>query len=213
MGTVRAVVRGMALVAVCAAAASGFPSQADGEEDPLRHFQGAVDAYRALHEAVARTVPPREITPDAENIRTAIDAMAAAMRAARPSAKEGDIFDAEAATLLRRRIRETLRERECDVAGIQAAGRDDDRLPPPPRPLVHDQFDWGWGSFMPWCLLAVLPPLPDELQFRFVERDLVVVDIDADLVVDVLPDALPPGQSWKGVREARYNCGRQIFSV
>lgn len=192
----------MAAMALWAAVASGFPRQAADGEGPLQHFHNAVDAYIALHEAVERTVPPLEMSPDAENIRLAIEAMAAAMRAARPSAREGDVFDAEAAAVLRRRIRATLRERGCDVAGILAAERDQ-RRPVPPHPLVHDQFDWGWGSMMPWCLLDVLPPLPGELQFRFVERDLVLVDTHANLVVDVLPDALPPAESWQWVTSLR----------
>jgi hypothetical protein len=35
--------------------------------------------------------------------------------------------------------------------------------------------------------------LPAELEYRFVGRDLVLVDSHAGLVVDVLPDALPAG--------------------
>ena len=71
---------------------------------------------------------------------------------------------------------------------------------------------------MAFCMFTVLPVLPDELQYRFVERDLVLVDIDADLVVDVLSDALPAGESWTGIRYARqgfvpYNCGRQILNA
>jgi hypothetical protein len=38
-------------------------------------------------------------------------------------------------------------------------------------------------------VLAVLPALPEEVQFRFVGSDLVLVDIGADLIIDVLPDA------------------------
>ena len=55
---------------------------------------------------------------------------------------------------------------------------------------------------MAWCILEVLPELPDGLQYRFVERDLVLVDIAADLVIDVLPDALPATESWRAVRYA-----------
>jgi hypothetical protein len=44
------------------------------------------------------------------------------------------------------------------------------------------------------ALLAVLPALPEELEYRFIGRDLVLVDVHADLIVDVLKDALPvPG--------------------
>jgi hypothetical protein len=40
-------------------------------------------------------------------------------------------------------------------------------------------------------MLGVLPPLPAELEYRFVAGDLVLLDVDADLVVDVLGAVLP----------------------
>ena len=171
---------------------------ADGEGS-IQRFQEAVDAYVELRETVTEALPPLKISPDMEDFQMDVDALAAALRHARPSAAEGDIINAEAAVVFRQRIRTTLGARACMVDDILAAERNDERLPLPPRPIVHDQFDWGMGSFMPACVLSVLPLLPDLMQFRFVQRDLVLVDISADLVVDVLPDALPPGESWKGV--------------
>ena len=52
---------------------------------------------------------------------------------------------------------------------------------------------------MPPDILHVLPPLPDELQYRLVDRDLVLIDMHADLVVDILPGALPDraSDSWR----------------
>jgi hypothetical protein len=40
-------------------------------------------------------------------------------------------------------------------------------------------------------MLAGLPELPGELEYRFLGRDLLLVDVLANLVVDVLHDALP----------------------
>jgi hypothetical protein len=45
---------------------------------------------------------------------------------------------------------------------------------------------------MPPRLLAKLPVLPSGLQYRFVNRDLVLWDSQADLVIDIIPDAIPP---------------------
>jgi hypothetical protein len=202
MRTNHAFAVGIAAVALWTAAASGSADTTRSGEAPLQRFHEAVDAYMSLREVTEQTVPAPEISADWENIRIAVDAMADAIRAARPSAKEGDIF-AEAAPLFRRRIRETLRGPDCQPDDILAARGDDDQLPASSRPIVHDRFDWGAGSFMAFCILEVLPELPEELQFRFVERDMVLVDIDADLVVDVLPDALPPNESWMGIRYAR----------
>ena len=208
MGSFRAVSAGIAVMALWTAAGSGFPRHEGDGNDAIQRFQTAVHDYMALREAVTRTVPPLEITPDTENIRQAVDAMAEAIRRARPSAEEGDIFNNEAAALLRRRIGASTRESGCDVADILAAERDDDHVGPLPRPLVHDRLDWERGSFMPWCVLRELPLIPDELQFRFVEHDLVLIDIDASLVVDVLPNALPARGSWKGLHFADRREGR-----
>ena len=207
MGSIRAVGVGMAAVVLWTAAAGGFaPLEGDGY-GPLDRFQSAVGEYMALREVVKRTTPPLKITPDAEDIRAASNAIAEGILRTRSSAKEGDIFNPDVAELLRLRIGASSREPGCDVAEIVAAERDDHGVPPPQRPLVHDRLDWGWGFFMPWCVLRVLPLVPDELQFRFVERDLVLVDIDARLVVDVLPNALPPRVSWKNLRYADTRAG------
>jgi len=41
------------------------------------------------------------------------------------------------------------------------------------------------------CIIEALPPLPDELQYRTLGRDLVLVDVHANLVLDILREALP----------------------
>ena len=65
---------------------------------------------------------------------------------------------------------------------------------------------------MPWCVLRELPLVPHELQFRFVEHDLVLIDIGASLVVDVLPNALPARGSWKGLHFADTREGKARVS-
>ena len=45
----------------------------------------------------------------------------------------------------------------------------------------------------PLAVTAALPALPEGLQYKFIGRDLVLVDVDANVIVDVLPDAVPPG--------------------
>ena len=44
---------------------------------------------------------------------------------------------------------------------------------------------------MPVNVLCQLPSLPTELEYRFVNRDIVLWDVHADLVVDIIPNALP----------------------
>ena len=50
----------------------------------------------------------------------------------------------------------------------------------------------GWPrSTVPPSVLLTLPPLPPSLHYRFVGRDLILVDSVAQLVVDLLPAAAP----------------------
>jgi hypothetical protein len=47
-------------------------------------------------------------------------------------------------------------------------------------------------TFMPPNVLCQLPTLPEELEYRFVNRDLVLWDAHADVIVDVMRGALKP---------------------
>jgi hypothetical protein len=40
-------------------------------------------------------------------------------------------------------------------------------------------------------VLLKLPPLPKDLEYRFLGRDLILLDIHANLIVDFIPAAIP----------------------
>ena len=46
-------------------------------------------------------------------------------------------------------------------------------------------------STVPPSVLLTLPPLPEALHYRFVGRDLLLVDSVAQLIVDFMPAAAP----------------------
>ncbi len=45
---------------------------------------------------------------------------------------------------------------------------------------------------VPPNLLAALPRLPEDLEYRFVRRHLILRDVHADVIVDYIPNALKP---------------------
>ena len=59
-----------------------------------------------------------------------------------------------------------------------------------PAAGVNGRFPWKRGTPMWPCVLNALPPLPDELQYRLIGPDLVLVDVHASLVVDILRHAV-----------------------
>jgi hypothetical protein len=150
-------------------------------------FTGAVHAYANLHYTVAAGLPPEEMCADPEEIQRRAGRLAQALRTERAAARAGDVFTPAIASLFRRRLAEAVRQsaHQREALVLQQPPEDTPRLE------VNNAFPWMAGHDMPHAILATLTPLPPELQYRFVYRDLVLVDVDANLVVDILEDALP----------------------
>jgi hypothetical protein len=152
-------------------------------------FNASVSAYAMLHRQVELTVPPQKIFADPREGLATVAALRDALRAARANAREGDVF-ANASDELRRRIRWALRENGFESRDLVADMLADTEEGA--RPLVvNESFSWALGNLMPAFLIRALPELPDELQYRLVGPDLALIDLDPNLVVDILRDALP----------------------
>jgi hypothetical protein len=94
------------------------------------------------------------------------------------------------AGVFRRRIRYALRADGIEVRDLLREMIDDTEEGARP-PAVNEPFSWALGNLMPTAIIEALPELPDELQFRLVGGHLVLIDIHAGLVVDILRHALP----------------------
>ena len=156
----------------------------------LASFEARVDEYWALHRRLERLVAPERPFFDPRADHAARLALADLLRAARPGAAEGDLFTADVAEVFRIRIMHALRATHRSVAELRRAAEEDE-WPGLPPPVVSGAFDWRWNSVMWPSILFALPPLPADLEYRFVGDDLLLVDIHANLVVDILRDALP----------------------
>ena len=175
-----------AVAAATAVIAIGSIGGARAGGGPLHRFTQSVQEYMTLRELALDALAPLDVTRDFAAVRRGVDARAAAIRRARMEARPGELFTPEVSAVLRKTIRNAV-----TVNGVPAASIDgsrDGRTPPPAR--VNGRFIWAAAVATPPCVLAVLPPLPDPLQYRFVGADLALVDTDADLIVDVLPDTL-----------------------
>lgn len=155
----------------------------------LPQFKAAIRQYVQLHRRVERQLPPLGVASDAQQIVDASNGMAAALQTARAQAREGDIFTAAVAADLRTRISDALAAGGF-LSGDLIASTLEDADEDAPLPVVNGRFPWGRGAAMWPCVLNALPPLPDELQYRLIGRDLVLVDTHADLVVDILRNAV-----------------------
>lgn len=160
------------------------------EERVLRGFDLGINQYVRLHRRLERSLPPEHLFADSEDMSLITDALHAALIDARPQAREGAIFTAAVAHVLSARL-----ERAIDRLGRTPAevwiAMNRGYMSGVPEIRVNDRFPAIRYARVWPTLLAALPALPDELEYRVVDRDLVLVDVHADLVVDVLKDALP----------------------
>jgi hypothetical protein len=154
-------------------------------------FHERVSAYVALRRDVERGVPKLRTRSTAEELVSAVDALAAAITSARAGASVGDVFTPAISASFRRSIARALRSNGVDTIEL-LAGAEDDRPLDFSHVTVNSRFDWRHGSQFPTFLIRALPDLPEPLQYQFLGRTLVLVDIDLSLIVDLLPEALPP---------------------
>jgi hypothetical protein len=176
-------------IAASSVGISAATGQAVGRRDGLQVFAERVAAYADLHQRVDAVFPPWKATDDVASIFGRRAYLAVAIKAERPDAKAGDIFQPSAANALRRIVADALSE--VDVDWMLQGLYEDCEIPIGYRPEVNTGFPQWATHEMPFVLLSALPALPAGIQYRLIDHDLLLWDVDANLIVDVLPDALP----------------------
>jgi len=177
----------LAMVAMFAIGAQA-PRELDTDDRGVKAFVESVGEYLAIRQQLYAPLPPLEVSSDAKKIWEAVEARAAALRRARAHLRMGNVFNPPVRELFRSRIRHALAASNYDVAWLfEEMTEDGNQLRPA---AVNGRFSWRTACATPPAVLAALPALPDELQYRFVGRDLALVDADASYIVDVLPDVL-----------------------
>jgi len=179
------------MLAAILIAASALSSSAQGAaSEPVRAFMAATRDYAQMHRRLEQQIGPIEITTSIDQINRIIQQLAAAIRAERPDAKQGDFFTPALARELRKSISDALLADDLTADDVITAGRahgiDYDRV----ALRVNATFPWVLGTAMFPCVIEALPELPPELQYRIVGTDLILIDVHASLIVDILPSAL-----------------------
>lgn len=157
------------------------PLNADAQV--LLDFKERVDKYVELRKKVDGA-PPMKKTDDATELRLAQQGLAERIGAARSPAKQGEIFTPEIAARFR-----TLLRPEAKDPGTKAAIKDDN---PGNMPFkVNGPYPSKEAlSTMPPNVLASLPPLPKDIEYRFVNKHLILRDVRANLIIDYIPNAI-----------------------
>jgi hypothetical protein len=155
----------------------------------LQEFQTRCNQYIALRARLAGRQQPLSLTADARQLTARQEALATAIKTARAKAKRGDLIPPLVAQLITRAVRDDFRRRNPtakmalveELSNATAAS------------LINKTYPANAAlPTVPPLLLSNLPRLPDNLQYRFVGRDVVILDGDVQVVVDYIPSVLPP---------------------
>jgi hypothetical protein len=156
---------------------------------PEAVFANRIAHYMAVRGDAARAVGRVQVTDDPEQLRADAAALARQIQILRRGAPQGEVLGSPVAEYVRQSLRRRLRQR--DAASLRNQIREVRPAPFAPRVNTRYPIDEPRAS-MPTAILQVLPRAPAELSYRFVGRDLLLLDRNTGLVVDVLDDALPP---------------------
>jgi hypothetical protein len=149
----------------------------------IQDFEKRVAAYLQLRKSIEANLPKLKPTPSEEKISHHETDLRRAVREARKNARPGDIFTPEIAGEIRR------------LTAIAAQPEDGNHIAQSLRhaePVqLHLEINERYPESVPLqstppSLLENLPMLPPEIEYRITGRDLVLLDVKANLVVDII---------------------------
>jgi len=154
----------------------------------LQEFPNRIAGYMKLHDAVKAELPKLKPTASPEAIERYEHHFAHKIREARRTATQGNIFTPEIAAEFRRLIGIAMKGENAIHVERSLKHAEPVRL----KVRVNHSYPEGVPlQSMPPTLLLNLPTLPKDLDYRIVGHDLVLRDMNGNLIVDLIPNAIP----------------------
>lgn len=152
-------------------------------------FEKRVKNYVKLREGIEEKMPKLSTEAKPEEIEVHKKKLQDSVRAARVGAKHGDIFTPDAAALIRNIIKEEFKGKDrVELRKTVLVESEVKALPLRvnyPYPETKEQLE------MPPTLLLKLPPLPKQIRYRFVGRNMLLIDRENGLIIDFMTNAVP----------------------
>ena len=172
--------------------AKSEPERQDPTAEPVADFSRRVEEYVALRNRLAEAMGPLDETKSQAEIAARAVTLAHSIQQERGTAKQGDIFTPEVASVFATMIKEEYSRRPDSLRETRGDAQEElpdfipkvDSLYPTTFPLAT----------FPASLLPLLPVLPKEVEYRIVNRYLVLRDVEANIIVDFMPNAVPEVQ-------------------
>ncbi|HMD35241.1 MAG TPA: metallophosphoesterase [Vicinamibacterales bacterium] len=188
----------------------------EGFRTALKTYLDETQPFRK-NAAAAANATPNQTTADGSEaaIRLRQATLAEAIQTkVRPGARQGDILAAAVADLLRRELAEAFAGSKADIIR--------DGLQDQNEGLAAGSIDVAVNQMValprvPPVLLETLPQLPQQVDFAFSGRTLILRDVDADVVVDFIreafPDSPPAGQIAAPFPSAAADGSEPLFAL
>ena len=146
-------------------------------------FSERVQNYFDLRSKLEEGLPPLRVTDDVAEIRRARRARAKAIQAARHGAHEGDIFSPAISAEFKEVLALEMNAKTWAVIMDDNPGEFSHKI----NGIYPDGKPF---STVPGTILAALPALPDGIEYRFLGRHLVLLDVRAGVILDRIPYAI-----------------------
>jgi hypothetical protein len=171
-------------------AALGGDAQERGPAVPAslsdKAFIDRVNTYLTLQKKLEAGLTPLKPSEEPTRIEVHQRGLAERLREARANAKVGDVFGSTA-DAIRRSILADAQQRPVRDVYAQMM-----EVPVKAPPAVNADYpEKAPLATVPPLLLARLPRLPDGVEYRFLGRDLILRDTKANVIVDIVREAIP----------------------
>ncbi|HYE87556.1 MAG TPA: hypothetical protein VEA16_14435 [Vicinamibacterales bacterium] len=171
------------------------PPAATDRSSPAVNAQGAataefhkrIQAYLKIHNEAETKVPNLKRTDDPKEITEREKALAQTIMTLRAGAQPGDIFAPEYQPYFVKIVQDDFKSRSAKDRKAMIV-----ELPAKMKVDINTEYPTTipLATFPP-VLLRKLPDLPPELEYRIVGRSLILRDVKANLIVDILRDVVP----------------------
>jgi hypothetical protein len=152
-------------------------------------FEKRVKSYVKLREGIEEKMPKLSTEAKPEEIEVHKKKLQESVRAARSGAKPGEMFTPDAAALIRDIIKEEFKGKDRvelrKTVLVEAEVKAVPLRVNYPYPEAKEQLE------MPPTLLLKLPPLPKQIRYRFVGRNMLLIDRENGLIIDFMTNAIP----------------------
>ena len=164
------------------------PVLSEKDKQTVAAFDERVKTYVKMREGLEEKLPKLSKDAKPEEIEAHKKTFQKLVQSARAGAKPGDVFTADSVAYIRTVIKTELDSQEKKEVRQTVLEAENKAVPirvnytyPESEELVE----------MPPTLLLKLPQLPKQVKFRFVRRNLLLVDRENGLIIDYMTDALP----------------------